>query len=96
MSDPQTPNWRKPEVLLIFMAAAMSIAFSVWQALLNNFVVERAAFSGAEIGILQSLREIPGFLAFSVVFVLLVVREQALALLALGLTGLGVMLTGQF
>lgn len=78
------------------MAAAMSIAFSVWQALLNNFVVERAAFSGAEIGILQSLREIPGFLAFSVVFVLLAIREQALALLALGLTGLGVMLTGQF
>ena len=96
MSDPQTPNWRKPEVLLIFMAAAMSIAFSVWQALLNNFVVERAAFSGAEIGILQSLREVPGFLAFTVVFVLLAVREQALALLALGLTGLGVMLTGQF
>ena len=96
MSDSQTPNWRKPEVLLIFMAAAMSIAFSVWQALLNNFVVERAAFSGAEIGILQSLREVPGFLAFTVVFVLLAVREQALALLALGLTGLGVMLTGQF
>jgi len=96
MSDPQTPNWRKPEILLILMAAAMSIAFSVWQALLNNFVVERAAFSGAEIGILQSLREVPGFLAFTVVFVLLAVREQALALLALGLTGLGVMLTGQF
>jgi len=96
MTTPQTTIWRKPEVLLIFMAAAMSISFSVWQALLNNFVVERAAFSGAEIGILQSLREVPGFLAFSVVFVLLAVREQTLALLALGLTGLGVMLTGQF
>jgi hypothetical protein len=96
MTTHQSEGWRRPEILLILMAAAMSIAFSVWQALLNNFVVERAAFSGAEIGILQSLREIPGFLAFSVVFILLAIREQALALLALGLTGLGVMLTGQF
>jgi predicted MFS family arabinose efflux permease len=68
----------------------------VWQALLNNFAVERAAFSGVEIGILQSLREVPGFLAFAVVFLLLLLREQSLALLALGLTGLGVVLTGQF
>jgi len=89
-------RWRNPETLLIILAAAMSVSFSVWYALLNNFVVERAAFSGAEIGLLQSLREVPGFLAFTVVFVLLLVREQALALLALGLTGLGVALTGQF
>jgi hypothetical protein len=85
-----------PEALLILMAAAMSVSFSVWQALLNNFVVERAAFTGAEIGLLQSLREVPGFLAFGVVFLLLLVREQTLALLALALTGLGVVLTGQF
>ena len=58
------------------MAAAMPIAFSTWSALLNNFVIERANFTGIEIGILQSLREVPGFLAFAVVFVLLVIREQ--------------------
>ena len=44
-----------------------NLAFGVWQALLNNFAIERAAFGGVEIGILQSLREIPGFMAFSVV-----------------------------
>jgi hypothetical protein len=43
--------------------------------LLNNFVVERVAFTGVEIGILQSLREVPGFLAFTTVFVLLALRE---------------------
>ncbi len=89
-------RWRTPETLLIILAGAMSVSFSVWYALLNNFVVEQAAFTGAEIGMLQSIREVPGFLAFTVVFVLLLVREQALALLALGLTGLGVALTGQF
>ncbi|MCB1829966.1 MAG: MFS transporter [Chromatiaceae bacterium] len=95
---PDTVNstWRNPELLLMLMAGAMAASFSVWQALLNNFVVERAAFTGAEIGLLQSLREIPGFLAFTVVFVLLLVREQALAIAALALTGIGVALTGQF
>jgi hypothetical protein len=84
----------KPELLLVLMAVAASLAFSVWQALLNNFAIEQAAFTGREIGILQSLREIPGFLAFSAVFVLLVLKEQTFALLSLGLLGIGVALTG--
>jgi predicted MFS family arabinose efflux permease len=65
-------------------------------ALINNFAVERAQFTGVEIGILQSVREIPGFLAFAVIFVLLLLREQALALLSLCLLGIGVALTGLF
>ena len=84
----------EPEFLLILMAVAASLAFSVWQALLNNFAIEQAAFTGREIGILQSLREIPGFLAFTAVFVLLVIKEQAFALLSVALLGVGVALTG--
>ena len=87
-------RWNNPEYFLILLAVASSLSFSVWHALLNNFAVEQAAFSGREIGILQSLREVPGFLAFTAVFVLLVVREQLLAILAVGLSGLGVALTG--
>jgi len=74
----------------------MPVAWATWSALLNNFVVERAAFTGAEIGILQSLREVPGFLAFTAVFVLLVLREQTFAILSLAVLGLGVALTGLF
>jgi len=85
---------KNPVNLLILMTVASSLAFSVWQVLLNNFVIEQAAFSGREIGILQSLREIPGFLAFTAVFVLLALREQGFALLSLGLLGAGVALTG--
>jgi predicted MFS family arabinose efflux permease len=88
------PLSKKPEYLLILLAVASSLAFWVWQALLNNFAIEQAAFTGREIGILQSLREVPGFLAFTVVFVLLVLREQVVALLAVALLGGGVALTG--
>ena len=74
----------------------MPIAFNVWSAMLNNFVVEKAAFTGVEIGILQSLREVPGFLSFTAVFVILIIREQIFAVFALALLGLGVSMTGFF
>ena len=86
----------RPEVLLLLMAGAVPLSFATWQALLNNFAIERAAFSGAEMGILQSLREVPGFLAFTVVFLLLLLREQHIALISLALLGIGTALTGFF
>jgi predicted MFS family arabinose efflux permease len=94
--SPTGRDWRRPELLLILISVAMPISFSTWMALINNFAVERAQFTGVEIGILQSVREIPGFLSFAVIFVLLLLREQALALLSLGLLGIGVALTGFF
>ena len=96
MSPTALEKWRRPEVLLLLMAAAVPLSFATWQALLNNFAIEKAAFTGAEIGILQSLREVPGFLAFAVVFVLLVLREQTLAIISLALLGIGTALTGFF
>jgi len=74
----------------------MTLTFSAWVALLNNFAVEKANFTGAEIGMLQSLREIPGFLAFTAIFVLLVMKEQTFALLSLCLLSIGVAITGLF
>ncbi len=59
---------RKPEIYLYRFAAAVPISFASWQALINNFSIEQVGFGGIEIGILQSLREVPGFLAFGVVF----------------------------
>jgi hypothetical protein len=89
-------GWRNPEVLLIVMAAIMPLSFSTWMALLNNFSVEMADFTGREIGILQSLREIPGFLAFTAIFALLIFREQTFAVLSLMVLGVGVAISGYF
>jgi len=88
------PQRKNPEYLLILLGVAATLAFSVWQVLLNNFAIEAAAFTGREIGILQSLREVPGFLAFTTVFILLILREQVFALLAIAVLGVGVALTG--
>ncbi|MCB1754817.1 MAG: MFS transporter [Gammaproteobacteria bacterium] len=88
--------WNRPEMLLFLLAAAMPLSFKVWQSLLNNFAIEQANFTGVEIGILQSLREIPGFLSFAVIFILWVMREQSLLLLSLIVLGVGTLLTGFF
>lgn len=87
---------RGPEGMLILMACAMAVSLQGWFALLNNFVVERAAFTGKEIGFLQSVREIPGFLSFAAVLLLPFIREQNLAVLSLFLLGLGTAVTGYF
>ncbi|MGK0271744.1 MAG: MFS family permease [Cocleimonas sp.] len=85
-----------PEFLLLLVAAGSAMSFAIWQNLLNNFAIDRAAFTGVEIGILQSLREVPGFLAFTIVFVLLLIREQKMVYISLIMLGLGTVLTGFF
>lgn len=89
-------RFNQPQHLLLAMAFTMPLIFSVWMVLLNNFVIEKASFTGIEIGILQSLREIPGFLAFTVIYALVFIKEQSLALVSLAITSLGVFLTGFF
>ena len=74
----------------------MPFSFYGWMGLLNNFSIEVVGFSGREIGILQTLREIPGFLAFTAIFLLLFMRESRLAVLALTLLAAMVSVTGFF
>ncbi len=90
------PFWRRPVFLLMLMAFAMPIAFATWNALLNNFVIEKARFTGVEIGWLHTLREVPGFLAVGVIVVIMYMREQVLATVALLLLGVATALTGFF
>ena len=90
------PLWRRPIALLFLMAFAMPIAFATWSALLNNFVIEAAQFDGSDIGWLHTVREIPGFLAIGVIFLILFIREQILGLLALLLLGVATAVTAEF
>lgn len=95
-SPPQQATWKTPQNFLLIISIIVPIAFASWMALLNNFVIERANFSGADIGLLQSVREIPGFLAFTAVFVLLFLREQKFMIIALMMLAVGVAITGLF
>ena len=90
------PFWRRPVSLLFLMALAMPIAFNTWAALLNNFVIEVANFDGSDIGLLHTVREIPGFLAVGVIAIILFVREQVLGMVSLILLGVATAFTAWF
>ncbi len=89
-------GWRSPFAALVVMTIGSEIAFATWWTLAKNFAVNAIGFTGVQVGIQESIREIPGFLAFLVVYVLLAMREQTLAFAALALMGLGVAVTGWF
>ena len=90
------PFWRRPIFLLFIMAIAMPIAFSVWSALLNNFVIQVADFDGSDIGLLHTVREVPGFLAIGVILLIIFLREQTLGLISLALLGVATAMTAYF
>ncbi|MGR5117933.1 MFS transporter [Vibrio astriarenae] len=92
----KSQSWKTPHNFLIIVSIIVPVAFSSWMALLNNFVIEKANFDGADIGLLQSVREIPGFLAFTAIFLLAFVREQRFMLLSLAMLTIGVAATGFF
>ncbi|WP_099826617.1 MFS transporter [Oceaniglobus indicus] len=97
LADAQSlPRWRRPTSLLLLIAFAMPIAFATWSALLNNFVIEAAGFTGVEIGWLHTVREIPGFLAVGVIALIIFVREQVLGLVALLMLGCATAVTAFF
>ena len=85
---------RSPIGLLNLMTFAMPFSFGVWMALFNNFAIEQGGLNGAHIGVLQSWREVPGFLAFGAVFLLVIIAEQRLAIWSLIMLGVGTVLTG--
>ena len=99
VTEPAIPTgtgWRTPAILLMLMAAAMQLSFASWSALQYNFAHEMLGFTGKEVGIQQSIREIPGFLSFAAVFFLFAMREQTFAMVSLLLLGLGTAATGYF
>jgi len=81
-------------VYLVLANFAMYFGFRVWQALFNNFAVERIGVGPAEIGGIQAIREIPGLLGFLVGFLVLALSETRLMALSIVALGTGIALTG--
>jgi len=79
---------------LLLLTVCSTAGLHVWRTLFDNFAVHIVNLNGAHVGVLQSVREIPGLLSLLVVYVLLIVKEHRLSALAVLLLGLGVALTG--
>jgi hypothetical protein len=81
---------------LVVLTIASTVGLQAWTTLFNNFAVEVARMDGDAIGLIQSIREIPGFLALLAIFVIRLIPEHRLSALSILLLGLGIAATGWF
>jgi len=81
---------------LLVLTICATAGLYVWRSLFDNFVVNEIGLNRSHVGILQSVREIPGFLALLVVYVLLIIKEHRLSALSVLILGAGVAATGFF
>jgi hypothetical protein len=81
---------------LAVLTIGSTIGLQAWTMLFNNFAVEVAGLDGDGIGVIQSIREIPGFLALLAVFVIRHIKEHRLSALSILCLGLGLGVTGMF
>jgi hypothetical protein len=81
-------------IYLMVLTITVSGGLHVWQTLFDNFAVKVVHLDGQHVGVIQSVREIPGFLALLVVYVLLILKEHRLSALSVLLLGVGLAATG--
>lgn len=81
---------------LAILTISSMMGLQTWRTLFDNFAVNVAGLDGNHIGMIQSFREIPGFLTLLVVFIIIVIREHRLSAISIFILGLGVAITGQF
>lgn len=83
-------------IYLAILTLASTAGLQGWRTLLNNFAVEVGHLGGVDIGIIQSVREIPGFLALFAIFFIRFIPEHRFAAVTIILLGASIAITGFF
>lgn len=81
-------------IYLMVLTIASTAGLMAWRTLFDNFAVQIAGLEGNHVGMIQSVREIPGFLTFLVIYVILIIKEHKLSALSIIFMGIGLTLTG--
>lgn len=92
ISAEQKPMFR----FLAVMTASSMIGLQGYSILFNNYAVEVVGLDGSGVGVIQSVREVPGLLSILALFLLLALKEHRLSALSIALLGLGTAATGFF
>jgi len=87
-------NEKKLFRILAFANFFLYFGFNIWRAVFNNFAVEEIGVRADQIGLIQSIREIPGLLGFMLGFLAIWLSEMRVLGLSVFMLGVGVMMTG--
>jgi MFS family permease len=71
----------------------LTLGYRLWQSIFNNFAVEELGVQADQIGLIQTMREIPGLMGFLVGALALLLVEMRIAGLSVVLMGAGIFLT---
>jgi hypothetical protein len=80
---------------LMVLTISSTIGLQAWRTLFDNFAVNVAGLDGNHVGMIQSVREIPGFLALLAIFIIAVIKEYRLSAISILILGFGLAITGQ-
>ena len=83
------PSLRRNIFLFVLAILCQGLAIQVHFSIFNNFAVEKIGLAPEELGILESIREIPGFLAAPMVGLLVGLAEPRLGAMSLIIFGAG-------
>ena len=84
-------EWSRDFRLLAVAVFGVGVFFGVQLTLFNNFIVERLGIEPHELGYVEALREVPGFLNALFVAVMIRLAPSLVAGVALAIMGLGLM-----
>ncbi|MDA3916118.1 MAG: MFS transporter [Deltaproteobacteria bacterium] len=92
------PEYKKEMMYsyLVVLTICSTAGLQCWRTLFDNFSVNVVGLDGNHIGVLQSVREMPGFLALLVTYVILIIKEHRLSALSIIILGAGIFMTGFF
>ena len=85
---------RSALVVILLSNLLLSLGFQLWRSLFNNFAVQELGVRADQMGLIQSIRELPGLLGFSVGLLALLLTEMRIAGLSVVLMGVGIVMTG--
>ncbi|MEX0324265.1 MAG: MFS transporter [Puniceicoccaceae bacterium] len=83
-------EWNRSFTLLAIAMASVGVFFGIQLTLFNNFIVERLAIEPHELGYMEALREVPGFLNFLFLAIAVAFYPPMTAAFCLVLMGLGI------
>jgi len=81
---------------LVVLTISSTVGLQTWSTLFNNFAVDIGHLGGNHVGLIQSIREIPGFLALLAVFIIRFIREHRFSAVSILILGIGLASTGFF
>jgi len=85
---------RSALIVIVLTNLLFSFSFQLWRSIFNNFAVQDLGVRADQMGLDQSIREIPGLLGFSVGLLALLLTEMRIAGLSVVLMGIGMAMTG--